>query len=121
MFTYEQFMSAIRWATTVGGTMLASYGVNVNGALWEAAVGVVIALAPFAWSMFRHTAIGTVLAADNVPSVAGVVMKQTTAGRAITDNTTNNPTIVTAGTAAAATVAQSTLPPAFSSATGRPL
>jgi len=114
-------MSAIRWATTVGGTMLASYGVTINAPLWQAASGVVIALAPFVWSMFRHTTIGTILAADNVPSVAGVIMKQTTEGRSIADNTTSNPTVVSAGTAAAASVAQATPPPAFSSATGQRL
>lgn len=101
--------------------MLASYGVTVNAPLWQAATGVVVALAPFAWSMFRHTALGTVLAADNVPSVAGVIMKQTPEGRTIADATPAKPTIATAGTAAAASVAQATPQPAFSSATGRPL
>lgn len=105
MFTYEQFTSALRWASTVGGTLLASYGVNVNGALWEAVTGVIFALAPFAWSMFRHTTMGTALAADGNPDVAGVIMKQTTAGRAVADSTTSNPTIVSVGTVAAAQLA----------------
>jgi hypothetical protein len=105
MVTYEQYMSAIRWLSTVGGTMLASYGFAVNSPLWQAAMGVVVALAPFAWSMFRHTTLGTVIAADNVPAVAGVIMKQTTEGRVIADNTPTNPTIVAAGTNAAAQVA----------------
>lgn len=121
MFTYEQFTSSIRWASTVGGTLLASYGISINGAVWQAAMGVVLALAPYAWSMFRHTTLGTILAADSLPSVAGVIMKQTAAGREIADNTTNNPTIVAAGTTAAASVAQVPPPPGFSSATGRPL
>ncbi len=105
MFTYQQFLSAIRWASTVGGTMLLSYGVSVNGALWEAATGVVIALAPFGWSMLRHTTLGTVLAADALPSVAGVVMKQTAEGRSIADSPSSTPTVVAAGTVAATQVA----------------
>lgn len=110
MLTYQQFMSALRWVMTMAGTALTSYGVSVDGAVWQAIIGVVLAGAPFIWSMIRHTAIGTIIAADELPSVAGVIMKQTTEGREVASTTISNPTVVAAGTNAAVDVAAGASP-----------
>lgn len=111
MFTYQQFMSALRWGMTMAGTALVSVGVAPDGAIWQAVTGVVVAGAPFIWSMIRHTKFGTILAADEIPEVAGVIMKQTTEGRAMAADVGASklpgaPTVVVAGTVAAAGVAQ---------------
>lgn len=103
MFNYQQFLSALRWVMTTLGVTLANYGL-VQGGIWEAVTGVAIAGAPFVWSMIRHTKIGTVIAAEELDGVAGVITKPTAEGVALTQGTPGKP-IVTAGTPAAEQIA----------------
>lgn len=80
MFTEEQFKSAVRWALTLLGTFLVTHGVG-SDALWEPIIGAAITLVPFVWSMIRHTKIGTILAANSLDEVQGVVTKATPDGK----------------------------------------
>lgn len=104
MFNYQQFMAALRWAMTTGGTALTAHGF-VNGTIWSSITGVVLTLAPFAWSMFRHTKVGTLLAADELPEVAGVIIKPTEAGLALAKETPSL-TVAPAATSTAASIAR---------------
>lgn len=106
MFTYEQFASALRWASNAAGVYLIGKGYGDN-AIWTAAGGFVLSMAPFIWSMVRHTKYGTIFAADNIPEVAGVIMKPTKDGEALA-KAIPAPTVTVAGSVAAATVARAT-------------
>lgn len=104
MFTYEQFMMAIRWASNAAGVYLMSKGYGDN-AIWTAAGGFVLSLAPFVWGMVRHTKVGTILAADSLPEVAGVITKATTEGVALAKAIPKE-TVVPTGTPTAAAIAR---------------
>lgn len=109
MFNYQQFLAALRWVMTTAGVTLANHGLMAGG-IWEAVTGVVIAGAPFVWAMFRHTKIGTVVAAQELDGVAGVITKPTAEGVALAQGTPGKP-IVPAGTPAAAQIATNGMAP----------
>ncbi len=102
MFNYEQFASALRWVSNGIGVYLISKGYGDN-ALWTSLSGVVLSVAPFVWSMIRHTKVGTLLAADALPEVAGVITKPTPEGAALAQ-ATPKPTVVTAGSPSATNI-----------------
>lgn len=104
MLNYEQYMSALRWFLNVAGVYLIGKGVG-DAALWAILSGAVLSLAPLGWSLFRHTKIGTLLAADNLSEVAGIITKSTTEGIALAKETPAG-TVVPAGSSVAATIAK---------------
>jgi len=108
MFTYEQYMSTIRWLTTIAGTWLVSKGLGDLG-IWTAVGGVALAVAPWVWSMIRHTTWGTILAANDAPDVAGVIMKNTATGASIA-RTTPSPAITVVGSSTAESLAKTGVP-----------
>lgn len=103
MIGYQQYMMALRWGMNALGTYLITHGV-MNGALWEPIMGLALSGAPFVWGMIRHSKYGTIIAADDIPEVAGVIMKDTAAGANLAYSTTK-PTIVVSGGAPAAKIA----------------
>jgi hypothetical protein len=81
-----QLYSAIRWFLSVVGAILAAKGLidktafaAVIDKIMEAApvvtnaVGVVMALAPLVWGLFKHTNTNTVKAAAEVPGVSQII------------------------------------------------
>lgn len=104
----EQIKSAIRWVIATFGPILISHG-YVGSSTLEMISGVLISAVPLAWSMLTHTQANAVsvvatIAADPASPVKGVVVDQTTAGRAmVTDNANANAfsVVVPAGTHAA--------------------
>lgn len=107
MFNYQQFLAAVRWALTTGGTALTAHGL-VNGTVWTSVTGLVVTVLPFIWAMIRHTKVGTLLAADDLPEVAGVIVKPTPEGEALARETPKL-TVTPAGTSMAASIARTTL------------
>jgi hypothetical protein len=99
MFSYTQYESALRWVMNVAGVWLVTHGVG-NDALWEAVGGAVLSLSPFVWGLLRHSKYGTILAANDIPEVAGVIMKPGAAGEALSRSIPKD-AVTTAGTAAA--------------------
>jgi hypothetical protein len=106
MFTYQQYTGALRWALNVAGVALMAHGYG-NTEIWAGISGLVLSSSSFVWMMIRHTKIGTVLAADDLPEVAGVITKSTSDGIALAKATPKE-TVVTTGTPVAAAIAQST-------------
>src|SRR2546430_10802706 len=54
-----------------------------NAEIWTAIAGLVASLAPLGWTLMRHTKVGTILAADALPEVAGIITKSTADGEAL--------------------------------------
>lgn len=108
MINYEQFLMALRWAMNAAGVALISHGVG-SQSLWTAIGGGVLSLAPFVWGLIRHTKWGTIIAANDLPEVAGVIMKPTPEGEELA-RSTPSPAVTTAGTVAAESIARTGTP-----------
>lgn len=104
MFTYQQYLSALRWGLNAGGVYLVSRGYG-NSEIWIAASGLVLSSSSFIWGMIRHTKVGTLLAADDVPEVAGVILKPTGDGIALA-TAVPKATVTPAGSPAAISIAR---------------
>lgn len=88
----------------MAGMYLAGKGWG-NSEIWTAAGGFVISLAPLTWSLIRHTKVGTLLAADALPEVAGVIMKPTDEGTTLAQSAPSK-TVTVAGSQTAAVIAK---------------
>lgn len=104
MFTSQQAMMALRWAMNAAGVWMMTRGYG-NDEIFTALGGVVMSAFPFIWGWIRHSKYGTIIAADEITDVAGVVMKETTDGRALAKAIPSS-TVVSAGSAAAAQIAR---------------
>lgn len=72
MFNEQQVLSAVRWVMATLGSFLVTHGWMDQG-FWEPITGLVLSGVPFAWSMFRHTRVGTLIAAAEVPGTEKIV------------------------------------------------
>lgn len=104
MFTQDQFLMAVRWALNLLGGFLMTHGYISDG-FWEPLSGLVISAVPFIWGLFAHSKVGTILAAQALPEVQGVITTATPAGAALADSVPS-PQVVPAGTTQAAAVAK---------------
>jgi hypothetical protein len=66
-----QIMSAIRWAVTTGGTLMAANGASSSKI--ETVSGIILAIAPFAVSMFVHTDANAVKVASAVQGIGAPI------------------------------------------------
>lgn len=107
MFNYEQYMGALRWAMAMGSGYAIGKGWG-DAVTWTAISGAVASVAPLGWTLFRHTKVGTILAANSLPEVAGVITKPTEAGEALARETPAQ-TVTVAGTQTAAVIAKATI------------
>lgn len=101
MFTYEQFTAATRWSLNAIGVYLLARGYG-NAEIYSAIGGLALSSTSFIWAMIRHTKVGTILAADNLPEVAGVITKSTSEGVALAQAAPSTTVVPTATSAAAA-------------------
>ncbi len=105
----QQVATTVRWAVTAFGATAAGF---IAGKGWASAgdvlgvlqsdtfiqgVSAVIALVSLAWGIFRHSEKNQVAATDAIPSIAGVITKDTPAGRQLTKDIPSE-TVATAGT-----------------------
>lgn len=104
MFTYEQFTAAVRWGLNAAGVYLLARGYG-NAEIFAAVSGLVLSSTSFIWSMIRHTKVGTVLAADALPEVAGVITKTTPEGLKLAQATPKE-TVTPAGSNLAHSIAR---------------
>lgn len=104
----EQVKSAVRWFITTFGASIINHGWASSSTL-EMVGGVVVAAAPFVWSMFTHTQANAVAVVDDLAKkpdtgVKAVITDNTAAGHDLANAIPGNTTIA-AGTAAAARIA----------------
>lgn len=102
MFNYEQYMGALRWALATGSGYAMAKGWG-DAEFWTVVGGLVLSVAPLSWTLFRHTKVGTILAANNLTEVAGVITKSTPAGEALARETPD-PTVTVAGSPGATAI-----------------
>ncbi len=112
----QQVATTVRWAVTAFGATAAGF---VAGKGWASAgdvlgvlqsdtfiqgVSAVISLVALVWGLFRHTEKNQIAATDAIPTVAGVITKDTPAGRELA-RAIPSATVATAGTPKAKIVA----------------
>lgn len=104
----EQVKSAVRWFITTFGASIVNHGWASSSTL-ETVGGVIVAAAPFVWSMVTHTQANAVAVVDTIAKqpdspIKAVITEATPAGRDLAASISGSTTVV-AGSQAAAAVA----------------
>lgn len=100
----EQMLGLLRDFLKLLGGGLVTNGI-VSTPNWTTWSGFIIMLAPIGWSLYEKTKTRMIAKVDALPEVAAVITRDTKDGRELA-NAVPSPTVVPAGTVAAATVAK---------------
>lgn len=100
----EQMLGTLRDICKLIGAALVTKGA-VTAVDWTTYTGIILALAPLAWSFYERTKARMIAKVDALPEVAGVIPKNTPEGIALAKEVPSI-TVAPAGTIAAVAIAK---------------